>query len=43
MRRGEKNSPKKSITIALFEISCGFKGGKNDMNTERRIENETVK
>jgi hypothetical protein len=29
MRCGVKNVPKKPNTIALFEISCGFKCGKN--------------
>jgi hypothetical protein len=29
MRYGFKNSSKKPVTIALFEISCGFKGGKD--------------
>jgi hypothetical protein len=29
MRCGVRNSPKKPLAIALFEISCGFKGGKD--------------
>ena len=29
MRYGFKNISKKPFTIALFEIYCGFKGGKD--------------
>jgi hypothetical protein len=38
-----KKFSQKTITIALFEISCGLKGGKNGTNAERRIKNETAK